>query len=215
VPYQPYEHVAYARPRNPRKKGPILFWFTLALLLTGIGTLGLIDVSGTAVPSAAYPALGLALTGAMLVLGAFWGRAGGLILIGLVLSVATLIATATSDHVDTRLTYTPTSSAEVRQSYDLDGGELTLDLSQVTDLEELDGHELTINGGVGAIEVVVPRGMDVRAAGTVGVGDVRVFDRGGDGFDVTVENLLDGGRDVPDMNIYVDLAIGEVTIREQ
>ena len=214
-PYQPYAHVTYARPRNPRKKGPILFWFTLALILTGVGALGAIDASGTSVPNAAYPALGLSLTGAMLVLGAFWGRAGGLIFIGLVLSAATLVTTATADYADTALSYTPTSSAEVREFYNLDGGELSVDLSQVEDLEELDGRELRIDGGVGEIEVIVPPGMDIRAAGTVGVGDVRVFDQRNDGLDVTVESVLDGGQDVPDMSIYIDLAIGEVTIREQ
>ena len=81
--YRPSYSTGYVKPRNPRKRGPILFWFTLALIATGVGTLGIIDVSGTSVPDAAYPALALALTGAMLLLGAFWGRAGGLIFIGL------------------------------------------------------------------------------------------------------------------------------------
>ncbi|WP_297738787.1 PspC domain-containing protein [Nocardioides sp.] len=213
-PYQTYDRASYSRPRNPRKKGPILFWFTLALIATGVGTLGIIDVSGTDVPDAAYPALSLALTGAMLVLGAFWGRAGGLILIGLVLSAVTLIATATSNYVDTTLAYTPTTSEDVRGFYTLDGGELTLDLSAVDDVDGLDGHEITVEGGVGEIEVIVPRGMDVQAAATTGVGDVDVFDQHNDGFDVTVENLLDGGNEVPDLRIYVDLGVGEVTIRE-
>ncbi|HXH77043.1 PspC domain-containing protein [Nocardioides sp.] len=213
--YLPYDPASYSRPRNPRKKGPILFWFTLALIATGIGTLGLIDVSGNAVPDAAYPALSLALTGLMLVLGAFWGRAGGLIFIGLVLSAATLAATATSNYVDTTLSYTPTSSTEVRELYTIDGGELSIDLSQVEDVEGLDGHELRVEGGVGEIEVIVPDGMDVTAAGTTGVGDVSVFERRNDGLDVTVEELLDRGDDVPDMNIFVDLGVGEITIREK
>ncbi|QIK75496.1 PspC domain-containing protein [Nocardioides piscis] len=75
-PYAPYDPTAYARPRNPRKQGPILFWFTLAMLATAIGTLSFIDVSGADVPAAAYPALGLALTGVMLAVGAFWGAPG-------------------------------------------------------------------------------------------------------------------------------------------
>ena len=177
APYQPYQHTTYARPRNPRKKGPILFWFTLALIATGVGTLGLIDVSGTAVPDAAYPALAMSLTGAMLLLGAFWGRAGGLIFIGLITAAATLGATATDNYDGKRLTYTPTSSAEVRDTYDMGAGELTLDLSQVDDVEGLDGHELAIDGGIGEIEVIVPDGMDVTVDATTGVGDVSVFGR--------------------------------------
>ena len=129
APYQPYQHTTYVRPRNPRRRGPILFWFTLALIATGIGTLGIIDVSGAAVPDAAYPALAMSLTGAMLLLGAFWGRAGGLIFIGLITAAATLGATATDNYDGKRLTYPPTSSAEVRDTYDMGAGELTLDLS--------------------------------------------------------------------------------------
>jgi phage shock protein PspC (stress-responsive transcriptional regulator) len=213
APFQPYQ--PYVRPRNPRKKGPILFWFTLALIATGVGTLGIIDVSGTVVPHAAYPALAMSLTGAMLLLGAFWGRAGGLILIGLITAAATLGATATDNYDARTLTYTPTSSAEVRDSYEMDAGELTLDLSQVRDVEGLDGRELTIDGGIGEIEVIVPDGMDVTASATTGVGDVSVFGEHDDGFDVTRENSLNGGSDVPQMNITIDHGVGQVTVREQ
>ena len=45
-----YDPAAYVRPRNPRKRGPVLFWATLALIALGIGTLGVIDGAGTAVP---------------------------------------------------------------------------------------------------------------------------------------------------------------------
>jgi phage shock protein PspC (stress-responsive transcriptional regulator) len=215
APYQPYQHTTYVRPRNPRKRGPILFWFTLALIATGVGTLGIIDVSGTTVPDAAYPALAMSLTGAMLLLGAFWGRAGGLILIGLITAAATLGATATDNYDGKRLTYLPTSSAEVRDTYDLGAGELTLDLSAVDDVEGLDGRELTIDGGIGEIEVIVPDGMDITVDATTGVGDVSLFGRHDDGLDIHREDFLNGGSEVPDMRINIDLGVGQVTVREQ
>lgn len=211
-PYQPY---TYVKPRNPRKRGPILFWFTLALIATGVGTLGVIDVSGTAVPSAAYPALALALTGAMLLLGAFWGRAGGLILIGLVLTVGTL-ATTTADNYDgERLEFAPISAAAVSDSYHLDTGRLLVDLSAVTDVDGLDGRELSVDGGVGDIVVIVPDGMDITVAASTGIGDVNVFDQHQNGLDVNQDGFLDGGYDVPDMRINIDLGVGQVTVREQ
>lgn len=212
APYRPY---TYAKPRNPRKKGPILFWFTLALIATGVGTLGIIDVSGTAVPSAAYPALSLTLTGAMLLLGAFWGRAGGLILIGLVLAAGTLAATAADNYDGERLVFTPTGAAAVSESYNLDAGDLLLDLSGVTDVEGLDGRELSIDGRVGEIEVIVPDGMDVTVDASTGVGDVSVLGQQRDGLDVNQGGFLDGGDDVPDMQIIIDLGVGQVTVREQ
>lgn len=215
APYQPYQHPTYVRPRNPRKKGPILFWFTLALIATGVGTLGIIDVSGTSVPDAAYPALALSLTGAMLLLGAFWGRAGGLIFVGLLAAIATLGATASDNYDGERLTYAPASSAEVRSSYEMGAGELTLDLSAVDDVEGLDGRELTIDGGIGDIEVVIPDGMDVSVDATTGVGAVKLFGEETDGLDTTQQRFFDGGDDVPDMRIIIDLGVGQVTVREQ
>ena len=74
------------RPRDPRRRGPILFWFTLALIALAVGILGMVDVSGVDVPGSAYPALALGITGVMLVVGAFFGRAGGLILLGLLIA---------------------------------------------------------------------------------------------------------------------------------
>ena len=71
-------------PPNRRRRGPILFWFTLALIALSLATVGIIDsATGASIPDSAYPALAVGITGAMLVLGAFWGRAGGLILVGL------------------------------------------------------------------------------------------------------------------------------------
>ena len=214
-PYQPYQATTYVRPRNPRKRGPILFWFTLALIATGVGTLGIIDVSGIAVPGAAYPALAMSLTGAMLVLGAFWGRAGGLILLGLLTAVATLGATASDNYDGKRLDYTPTSSAEVRTSYDIGAGELRIDLSQVRDIDGLDGREVTIDGGIGDLEVVIPDGMDVVVDASTGVGEINLFGQMNDGVDVTQQGSVDGGNDVPDMRIIIDLGVGQVTVHEQ
>ena len=36
-----------------------------------------------------------------------------------------------------------------------------------------------------------------------------------DGFDITQEGFLDGGDEVPDMRINIDLGVGQVTVREQ
>ncbi|HEX8780000.1 MAG TPA: PspC domain-containing protein, partial [Nocardioides sp.] len=150
---------AYAPQPAPRQRGPILFWFTLALIAVGIGTLGLIDVAGTEVPDPAYPALALGTTGLMLVVGAFWGRAGGLILLGLVAGVATLGATASSQWERDDRVVAPTSASQVEDEYHFDGGRFVLDLSRVDDVEDLDGREVEVHGGVGDIEVIVPDDM--------------------------------------------------------
>jgi phage shock protein PspC (stress-responsive transcriptional regulator) len=210
-----YDPAAYVRPRNPRRRGPVLLWATLALIALGIGTLGVIDAAGNAVPDAGYPALAMGVTGAMLVLGAFWGRAGGLILVGIVAALATLAGTASHDWEGSRLVYSPSTATEVRDGYHLGTGELTLDLSDVRDVDGLDGRRVTLEGGVGSIEVVVPRGMDVTVDASAGVGDVDVLGRESGGLDVQQDGTVDGGDDVPDMTIEVDLGMGQVTVREQ
>ena len=41
-----------------------------------------------------------------------------------------------------------------------------------------------------------------------------VFDRRQDGFDVTLDDFRDGGDQVPDMSIAIDLVAGEIIVRE-
>jgi phage shock protein PspC (stress-responsive transcriptional regulator) len=210
--------VTYARsprpPRNPRKRGPILFWFTLALLALAEGVLGVVDVAGAEVIPSAYPALALGITAVMLVLGSFWGRAGGLILVGLVAAVATGLSTAAHSWDEQRLSYAPDTSSEVRGSYELEQGELLLDLSEVGDVEGLDGRDVQVDGGVGRVVVVVPDGVDVSVSANVGVGGVEVFgDRAG-GLGISHEGSTDGGVGAPDLRIGIDMGVGDVVVRE-
>jgi phage shock protein PspC (stress-responsive transcriptional regulator) len=214
---QPGTPVTYARlerPRNPRKRGPILFWFTLALIALAEGVLGVVDAAGADVVPSAYPALALAVTTAMLLLGAFWGRAGGLVLVGAVAAAATGISATASSWDEQSLRSTPEQAADVSGYYELDKGELVLDLTGVEDVDGLDGHDIRIDGGVGRIEVVVPAGMDVQVTADVGVGDVRLFEERADGLGVTQEGFLDGGTDAPELEITIDMGVGEVVVRE-
>ena len=72
-----------------------------------------------------------------------------------------------------------------------------------------------INSWVGTVEIVVPPGMDVSVDASAGVGGIEVFGRETGGFDVQQDGFVDGGDEVPDMTIEVDLGIGQVTVREQ
>ncbi|WP_210440066.1 PspC domain-containing protein [Nocardioides xinjiangensis] len=211
---EPGQWSSYAPAPRPRKRGPRLFLFTLALVALAEGVLGVIDLAGIAVADSAYPALALGIVAAMLLVGSFWGRAGGLIALGLVAAAATAVATVGSQVDDEDRSYAPTSAAEVQEAYEFGGGRFTLDLSDVEDLDALDGRDLTIDGFGGEVEVVVPDGVDVDVRAQVAAGDVRVLDRNQDGFDITVESFRDGGDDVPDLSVTIDLFAGEVLVRE-
>ena len=213
-----YGHPTYAReprrPRNPRKRGPRLFLFTVALIALAEGVLGVVDLADGPVVDSAYPALALGITAVMLVVGSFWGRAGGLIALGLVAAIATAGATIGNNIDEEDRFYAPTSAGDVQDQYDFGGGRFTLDLSDVSDVEALDGRDIAIDGLGGRIEVIVPDGMDVDVTTQVVGGDSRVFDQRSDGFDVTQNGFLDGGDGVPDMSITIDLVGGEILVRE-
>jgi phage shock protein PspC (stress-responsive transcriptional regulator) len=215
--YAPGYAPTYARaprPRNPRKRGPILFFFTLALIALAEGVLGVVDLAGVAVTDSAYPALALGITALMLVVGSFWGRAGGLIALGLVAALATAGSTVGHSISDERRDYAPTDAGAVQDAYDFGGGRFTLDLSGISDVDALDGRDVTIDGVGGRVEVIVPDGMDVDVQTQVVGGTSRVFDQTNDGFDITQDGFLDGGDEVPDMSITIDLVGGEIIVRE-
>lgn len=214
APAAPWGSYDRPRQRHPRKRGPILFWFTIALIALAEGVLGVVDVAGVAVADSAYPALALGITALMLVVGSFWGRAGGLILVGLLAALATAAATVGSSIGDETRYYAPTEAGDVQQAYEFGGGRFTLDLSAVSDVEGLDGRDITIDGVGGMVEVVVPDGVDVDVHTQVVGGDSRVFDQRSNGFDITQDGFVDGGDDVPDMSITIDLVGGEILVRE-
>ncbi len=206
-------YVPSPRPRDPRKSGPVLFWFTLALIALLEGALGILDLAGAQVVDSAYPALALGTTAVMLLVGSFYGRAGGLILIGLVATVATVGSTAASQFDGGQLDVRPTSAAMVSDEYTLDSGEVIVDLSGVRDVEALDGRSLEVHAGIGRVEVILPGGVDVTVRGRVdGPGHLALL--GGDEGGIGLEDraTLDGGDDVPRLDLEVWVGIGEVQV---
>ena len=202
------------RPRNPRRRGPILFWFTLALSALGIGVLGIVDVAGVTVAESAYPALVLATCAVMLLVGAVYGRAGGLILLGLLAALATAGASA-AEGFEESPAHRPATAAEVRERYEIGVGEITLDLTGVSDLDALDGRTIDVEGGAAAITVLLPEGIDVEVEARVGLGEARLFGDVQDGGGVETSNSHDGGDGVPELNLDLQLWLGEIDVHTQ
>ncbi len=200
--------------RDPRKRGPLLFGFTLALIAVSLGALGMADMAGADVADSAYPALALGIIGAMLLLGAFWGRAGGLIFLGLVAAVATAGATVTEHWDGGKETHHPRAAADVEDEYQLDTGELIIDLSDVKDLKALDGLDIEASVGMGQVRIFVPREMDVTVNAEVsGPGHIQLFGDNRGGINPDDDAHHDGGEDVPSMTIEAKAGIGEVVVK--
>lgn len=211
----PTTYAPAQRPRDPRKRGPRLFWLTMAVVALGWGILGVVDVAGVDVPGSGYPALAVAVIGVMLLVGAWFGRAGGLILAGLVATVALAGATAVGHVEDEPRHEAPTRAAQVDEEYWHPAGELVVDLSRVTDLDDLDGRTVVVSGGVGRIEVILPAGLDADVTGEVGgPGSVEIFGRERGGINTSLSRSTPD-TDNPDLRLEAFLGIGEIIIRTQ
>lgn len=210
----PAAPASYVRP--PRRRGPILFWFTLALIVLAQGVLGIVDLAGASVAGSAYPALAVGISGLMLLVGAFYGRAGGLILVGLLSTAVLAGATVAGEWHGTTLNETPTSAAAVRSSYDVSTGELVLDLTHVGNVTALAGRTLQVTGDVGRLEVIVPPGLDTAVHADVnGPGSIRLFgdETGGIGIEMTRDNRA-LAADAPQLTINADLEVGRIEVHE-
>ncbi|MDH2413639.1 PspC domain-containing protein [Nocardioides sp. CER19] len=209
---------AYVPPPNPRRRGPILFWFTLGLIALSLGTLGIVDGAGASIPGSAYPAVAVGISGAMLVLGAFWGRAGGLILVGL-LSTLTLVGSVGAQEYDgdgDHIHAVPVVAADLHDSYKMGAGELKVDLTRVSDLQNLDGRRLDLNGGVGTILVTIPDDVTVSFNGDVhGPGQIEFFGDGHGGIDTTMDRTRVAGPDAPTLTIDAELGVGKIAVRSE
>jgi hypothetical protein len=206
------------QPPAPRPdRGPKLFWFTLALLAVALGALGLYDVTQGGVADAAYPALALAVIGAMLVVGAWFGRPGGLIALGIVSAIA-LLGTSVAEprfEGDRRQVETPTIATQVEDRYFVPAGSLHLDMSNIRDIERLDGREIDLEANAGEIIVTLPEGVDATVDADVAVaGEVTVLEETRGGTGVSIERTVDGGEDAPEIDLNLDLLFGSIEVRQ-
>ena len=148
--------------------------------------------------------------------GSFWGRAGGLIALGVVAAVATAAATLGNDFPEDRFDYAPTSGRRGATTATTSAAASSPSTSPaISDVDALDGRDITIDGVGGRVEVIVPDGMDVtvqhRGRGRRQPG---LRPSASDGFDVNLDGFRDGGDEVPDMSLTIDLVAGEIIVRE-
>ena len=213
---------AYVPPPRPRRTGLVLFWPTLALIAIALGTLGIVDVSGS-VPISAYAALAVGVTGLMLLVGAFVGRPGGLIALGLVttlaLVVTSIVGAATGGSTrDEDVRIAPTSTAGLGDTYAISTGTIVVDLSGVRDVAALDGRFLDVTAKAGEIRVVLPAGVNaevdarVRYAGQVDLGS---SSRGGFDFSTTRSLTSSTAPGTPTIDLDLATRVGQITVEQR
>ncbi len=211
---------AYVPPPRPRRTGLVLFWPTLALIAIALGVLGIYDTSHF-VEISAYGAVPLAITGLALLVGAFVGRPGGLILLGLASSVALLVTSLVGVATDNNgldnktVRAVPTSAAAVDDDYHVNTGTIELDLTKVRDLATLDGRTINLGTNAGEITVTVPSGLNVHVASDIRyAGQIDIGGEQRDGLGQSLERTLSTSTapGTPQLELAINIRFGAITV---
>jgi hypothetical protein len=162
----------------------------------------------------------------MLLLSSFWGRGGGIILLGLMATFALVVSTAAHEADwhggrPQRIHLGGTWPAGwVPPAYSFGTGKLTLDLTRSSDLRQLDGRTLDLTGKVGQIDVYLPENACPRVHATI-AGPGRILQQGqvpsgtatdSHGFGVTVDHLLTGPAGCVSFTLDAHLGVGQIEI---
>jgi hypothetical protein len=184
---------------TPIALGVLLVWF-------GVAALASVTIEGALIG-------GLVVVGLGLVIGAFVGRARGLIVPALLL-LAVLAATNAVDvplrgGVGERF-WAPASLAELDDEYRLAVGTATLDLRDVRPASATDPVVVTASVAIGELSVIVPPGMTVDARADVVAGEARLLGSPSNGIDVSHRATVEGteGR----FELHLSAGLGTVTV---
>ncbi len=205
---------AASRIRRPRERsrlgvltaGSAMIAVSVAVLLDGLGAITL-DVGR-------FPAIALVVLGLGLLVGAWWGRARGAIVLGVLVLPAALVLSLIHLPFGAEIasrTLSPRRDDPFPAAQRLLAGELFIDLTRA----DLDGssHTLAIDLGAGAVHLTVPRDVTVHLEAEVGMGGLRVMghpDRYG--VDLVRDMTLPGSQGGGVLTIRVDQGIGSVNL---
>lgn len=175
-------------PRPPRPPKPAAFLgpltVSVAVALAGslsiLNALGAVDLRTSDLLIAVLVVVGLGL-----LVSTWYGRARGLILLGLLLVPAVAVS-AVADRIDLRggtgeRVWVPRTAAELQDRYRLGAGSLRLDLTEL-DPSTIDPGDPTLRTelsmGTGQVQLVVPQDWTLEVSSTVDIGTVWLFSGG-------------------------------------
>ncbi len=198
------------QPVRDSDQGLSLASIVFGLILISLGVVWILDIAGligvtwTLVGGAA-----LILIGVALLIGSREGPHGGMIFLGIVLSVVVILATLASwptfeggvgDRSEVPATFT-----EVEESYNWALGSQFVDLRNV-DFPEGE-TELEVHLGTGDLEVRIPTDIAYRIEWSVGLGDAKILDYNQSGISLDGIHESDGYEDA-DVRLLLDIRVG-------
>lgn len=206
-----------------------------AMLVGGLGWLlqvaGVIDVRWTVIASAVLIVIGLGL-----VFTSSSGTQWGLVVLGIFMTFILVSATTAQRLPETfgfefepsgrvgEVTYHPNSADDHQLAYNIDAGQLTVDL---TELEALEGTTVVRAAvGLGQLVVILPEDIPVRVRATVAAGDIHTrgggISRSGFGRSGNAGVSVDQTFEDPDfddattrLDIKLSVGLGEIDVRRR
>lgn len=187
----------------------------LGAVLVGVGTLWFLDALDVISIRAAVvlPAM-LAIVGLALIVGSFEGEHSGLVVFGVFLTVAVIIAAVAP--VDAfragvgERQFRAETGADLATDYRLGVGDMTLDFS---DLELAEPEVIRASLGAGTLQVDLPEDLPVRIEARSGAGEVTIFGESSDGLSVS-RTYESPGFDAaePGLTLELEVATGEIEV---
>lgn len=192
------------------------------LVLIGVGwLLEALDVAD--VPWRYFLPAALVVVGVALVFGARTGSHGGLIAVGVALSVLVLLAGALDVLADIPFTgrvgeTTQHPTAAVDDQYRWGVGKMTLDLRDAANLTD---RQIEASVMVGELIVIVPPDITFRVVARSGIGEVTILGKQSGGLDTQLEclsaegsvNCDDGSEGPPMLDLDLRVAVGRVEVQ--
>jgi phage shock protein PspC (stress-responsive transcriptional regulator) len=152
--------------------------------------------------------------GAAILIGAFVRPMRWLVLPAIALALSAGAVSAADIDLDGGVgdrDYSPSSAADLRDTYQLGIGELVVDLRN-TDLPPGDVR-VGVDLGVGDARIIVPPDVCVATDASVGVGDVQTLDHHNSGVDVDVQDRPDAPPRTTRLLVNADVGIGSLRIQ--
>jgi PGF-CTERM protein len=222
-PYAPtttYPVYVPAPPAPPRERS-ILGRVTVSVALIVVGLLiGWNGATDSDVPVRAVIAAALGVVGLGLVVGAYVGRARGLVVLGVLLTL--LVSAAAVADIPVRggagdRTWRPAAVSDLRATYRLGVGQSELDLTR-PDFTSAGRTRVEVRQGIGDMLVIVPDGVVVRVDADANAGELRLPDREPvHGTDLSERVVLPEGSAPSAAVLVVDaqLGVGSLEVRRE
>ena len=216
-------------PKPPKVKKPgeprsLLGRLTMAVMLIVLSCMALVELADIVhFEPYAYAAAAMGVVAVGLLVGAWVGRAYWLIIIGLLIAPVLFFSSLLPRVADWSVGdpgYQPTSAAEISEGYDLGVGQLTVDLTQLSDEEIAKVGVIEASVGMGQLVIRLPFEVGATVDAEVGVGAVTGGQVFGptvvDSFEysgVGVDQVFVIGSPPHDLLLDLEVGMGEISIR--